>query len=210
MEKDIKTIKKINVNIRDKEPYKTRIETFRNKLETTMPFWTKDAIDSFSGPYAAEDKKFLESMMTDRKASYGSVNEKLMKQTARTNERNVRFLKRLDQEKIMAEQRFGTAELSDDDSNENQSLAVHQPVSVPSDGASSSASTSEESPSKRRRSERVLLDLPQKWYNDPTLVAIAVRGKMSSTYLNAYLNRMAGVSCYLFHQNILLFYSFIE
>ena len=147
--------------LRDSDHYKTQIENFRNKLENqTMPFWTKTAMSSFSGPNAEADKKILESMMSYRVASYGSKDVKLRKQMVRKENKQTCHSELQEHENIATSSRFETAQLADSSDEEN--IVVPNTASAPtSDGASTSAS-SESTRRKRKRSDDAVLTLPAK------------------------------------------------
>ena len=67
---EMKNILKIDHQHRDTAKNKEKIEDFKEKLSKTMKFWPGKALEKMTNE---EDRKFLESMMTDRVATMGSV-----------------------------------------------------------------------------------------------------------------------------------------
>ena len=67
---EMKNLLKIDHQHRETEKNKTKFNDFKQKLEKTMKFWPRDALERIK---TEEDKKFLHSMMTDRVANMGRV-----------------------------------------------------------------------------------------------------------------------------------------
>lgn len=76
LHKKMTSLQKINIASREKDINATRINSFKYELNTTMKFWPNDTLEKISNE---EDRLFLKSMMSDRKASMGPVDNILSK-----------------------------------------------------------------------------------------------------------------------------------
>ena len=71
---DMKNIIKIQPRNRTSGKQNERLEEFRRRLQTTMKFWPRNAMEKIDNE---EDKKFLLSMINDRKATMAGIDKKL-------------------------------------------------------------------------------------------------------------------------------------
>lgn len=95
--KEMKGLIKINRDSRDKGKNKVRIDSFKDKLGTTMKFWPRDALTRISNE---EDKLFLLSMMGDREACMAEEDKVLSSREKRFAERRHAEEQRRGKEKV--------------------------------------------------------------------------------------------------------------
>ena len=101
---EMKAILKTNKKKRDTEFFKNKVEIFKSKLSMTMKFWPRDVFEKMSND---EDKLFLESMMSDRIATMGSVDAKLSLSEKKIAQRKLEEQKRENKEKIRQMEQMG-------------------------------------------------------------------------------------------------------
>ena len=71
---DMRSLMKIDHSQRATETKQKKINDFKERLKKTLKLWPRNALDRMKNE---EDKKFLQSMMTDRVASMGQVDKVL-------------------------------------------------------------------------------------------------------------------------------------
>lgn len=98
---NFKGIQKINIKRRNTGKPKERIENFKINLEMTMPLWDPNSLNMITNE---EDKKFLISMQTDRKASMAGIDKKLSKTEQKVENRKFAELRRIENEKKRMEE----------------------------------------------------------------------------------------------------------
>ena len=112
----MKKIIKIQPKDRTSGKPKERVDEFKSRLQTTMKFWPRNAMENICNE---EDKKFLQSMMTDRLATMSAIDVKLSETERKVKERKELELKRI---AIQKESKMDTscsnATLSDSDDEE--------------------------------------------------------------------------------------------
>ena len=93
---DFQALLKISVNKRDK-PGKQhdKITEFRNNINKTMKFWPRDALSRISND---EDRNFLLSMMSDRKATMDGIDKSLFQKEQRIEKRHQEEQRRREKE----------------------------------------------------------------------------------------------------------------
>ena len=89
-------ILKISVRYRSTGKPKERIDEFKKQLDTTFKFWPRNVMAKLSN---AEDKLFLQSMLTDRKAFMGGVDKTLAVAEKKVMKRKAEELKRIEKKK---------------------------------------------------------------------------------------------------------------
>ena len=121
---DMKIIK-IQPKDRTSGKPKQRVDEFKSRLQTTMKFWPRNAMENICNE---EDKKFLQSMMTDRLATMSGIDVKLSETERKVKERKEKELKRI---AIQKESKMDTscsnATLSDSD-DEEEAKEVPDPL----------------------------------------------------------------------------------
>ena len=122
---DMKKIIKIQPKGRTSGKPKERVDEFKSWLQTTMKFWPRNAMENICNE---EDKKFLQSMMTDRLAAMSGIDVKSSETERKVKERKEQELKRI---AIQKESKMDTscsnATLSDSD-DEEEAKEVPDPL----------------------------------------------------------------------------------
>lgn len=93
--KEMYDLMRIPKHRRNTNTSQKRIQKFQSKLDKTMPLWTSDALQKI---VIKEDREFLVSMMTDRKAVMAGVDSKLAATEKKVAERRDAQLKRVHSE----------------------------------------------------------------------------------------------------------------
>ena len=185
---EFKGLLKLNRNRRHRENKK--LAEFQEKLEKTMPFWPKEVVEvmakSRRGKSDIEkqaidnDIKFLESMMTDRVASYGNID--IIATQKEDNRRKRRFDELIRSEGKLEESediRLYEDDHIDQDSNESSNEQEHDDDQVvPSVVASTR-------PHRRHVKRGTPVFVPHDILRNRDVVATAVRNKISPTALSA-------------------------
>ena len=152
-----------------------KIKLFKEKLTQTMKFWPKDV---FSRVKNDEDREFLESMMTDRKASMGGIDKILAGQKRRREQRDIQKNQRKEKEEHERAERFAVASASHETENETEALLEEtefesnfEPVAKRSH--------------KRSKKTGDCIHVPPDILKSEKLVSTAVRNNISPTALAA-------------------------
>ena len=93
LHKDLADVKKIQVKDRNNPVPKKRIEAYKNALQKTFKVWPRNALEKIE---KEEDRKFLISMNTDRKASMLGTDESLSKSELKDEKRRDEEMRRID------------------------------------------------------------------------------------------------------------------
>ena len=153
------------------QPSIDKIENFKIQIKQTMKLWTVDALEKISNK---EDKAFLESMKTDRKATMTGVDLKLTTTEAKVAKRKEAELKRQNSEEMRKKQCCSTT-LEDDsgediDDNDDR---THKPFVI------------DERKHRRTVKTGQTLFVPHNILQAPLVVSTAARNKISPTSLSA-------------------------
>lgn len=180
----------------ERESKRDKVIEFRLFMaSTTMPFWAKDAMQSFSGPNAEEDREFLRSMMTDRLASYGGIDRNFIRSAQKKAEREKK--RREYEERVLqntAETGLTVTTFSGDESDDGE-LSIQAGSSGVLQVPSSSTSTPRNAAAPRKRKpEFITITLPKDFLQDSSLVSTAVRCNMSPSQQLSYLLALFNVS----------------
>lgn len=169
----MRSLMKIREVKRDMPKEKARILEFKDKLEKTMKFWPRNAMERIT---LEEDRQFLLSMINDREASMGTVDGVLSKSERKITERRNREAMQQKKEEMRVADSPVLATLvdfADDQDQENE---------TPS---SSTDSYQLETQKGHKRIKKV--GTPGYWTHDvlkhPAVVESAVRNKISTTAL---------------------------
>ena len=166
---EMRSLMKISPARRDLPKEKSRIDDFKNKLNTTMKFWPRDAMSRIT---IQEDKDFLTSMMSDRKATMGTVDIVLANSKQKIRDR---------QEKENARKRKEESRVA------NLLVSPVTPTEA-EDDESETPSTSYELETPRRHKRVKKVGTPSFWSPDvlkhPAIVESVVRNRISSTALS--------------------------
>lgn len=129
---EFKKLLKINVCER-KTPGKQleKIMTFKNQMHETMKLWPRDALSRIKNE---EDRAFLMSMQSDRKATMSGVDKNLAEMEQRREKRELEEENRRKRESNESQDRFATVsadshstEESDEDEDENHDIEIAKP-----------------------------------------------------------------------------------
>ena len=171
----LKSLMKINVRSRETHYKKTEIFEFKMKLETTMKFWPRNALEVMTNE---TDKLFLRSMLGDLKASMGARNDITSSTEAKIARRKKAEKRRQEKEK-MGKDACLVAEFLD-------AFNGHEVGGDYYDNDALEANMN--SPTLERSHKRVVnTGTPGFWPNDilksPVILASAVRNKITPTAL---------------------------
>jgi len=174
---DMRSIMKIDHSQRSTETKQKRINDFKERLEKTSKLWPRNALDRMK---IEKDKKFLQSMMTDRVASMGQVDKVLSTTEDKVAKRKEAELVRLEMEKkrIDRERKVSSESLF----IEGESSGVNYD-SDPGD----LTPTVDMAPPKRSHKRTVVTGTSGFWtphiLKSPAVVATAVRNNVTPTAL---------------------------
>ena len=171
---DMKKIIKIQPKDWTSGKPKERVDEFKSRLQTTMKFWPRNAMENICNE---EDKKFLQSMMTDRLATMFGIDVKLSETERKVKERKEQELKRI---AIQKESKMDTscsnATLSDSD-DEEEAKEVPDPLY-------SCAKKSH----KRCVKTGVTVFIPPNILKSPKVVQSLVRNNISSSAISSVMH----------------------
>ena len=163
-------VMKISKRERNLDVPSKHIQNFKDKLKKTMKLWPSDAMQKISND---EDKKFLHSMMTDRVATMGGVDEKLTATEKKVAKRKEAQLKREiseeDRKKQSTSRTIEHTSESEEDLEDNDLLPVYDVNKR----------------QHRRTKTGQNLFIPHDILKSPLVVAVAARNKISPTSLAA-------------------------
>lgn len=172
---EMKSIIKIDHARRETETNKQKINSFKEKLKTTMKFWPRNSLEKIK---IEEDKQFLISMMTDRKATMGSIDTKL-----KSKKKNIWKRKEAEQSRVDKEQsrQIEPVEYLSGQSSESGELSSDDVV--------------QETQAPPRSRKRVMkcgtsVFIPHDLLKYPAVVETAVRNKILPTALTCLLNSL--------------------
>ena len=134
--KEFQVFQKISVSLRNAKGKKTdNLNSFKEKLKTTMPFWPRNV---FTLIKIDEDRKFLESMMNDRSATFGARDVKLKKVIEKRCQRKEEEEKQKDQERKrhcpvaedvhILESHHNDIDNGDNDDNQSMTVSTESPT----------------------------------------------------------------------------------
>ena len=171
----MKKIIKIQPKDRTSGKPKERVDEFKSRLQITMKFWPRNAMENICNE---EDKKFLQSMMTDRLATMSGIDVKLSETERQVKERKEQELKRI---AIQKESKMDTscsnATLSDSDDDEEEAKEVPDPLY-------SCAKSSH----KRCVKSGVTVFIPPNILKSPKVVQSLVRNNISSSAISSVMH----------------------
>jgi hypothetical protein len=154
------------------------IKEFKEKHEMTMKFWPRNALDIMT---IEEDKLFLRSMMSDRKASMGGIDKPLSitekKVALRQKLEEKRYQKEREQQKKQSE---SLVDLVSDDTDDDNS-SEYEPDDVRESGRRSH---------HRTKKTGTDVHIPFDILHSEELVSTAVRNKISPTVLSATVHSL--------------------
>ena len=108
--KVFESVLKIPIESRSSEKSKERIEEFKQQLNASFKFWPRNALMKITNE---EDKLFLKSMMSDRKACMAGADKKLANTEKKVRKRKVQELQRKEQCQIAETSGSMTCQLED-------------------------------------------------------------------------------------------------
>ena len=167
---NMKKILKIQPKCRTSGTGKEQVDSFKRQLETTMKFWPRDVMERIK---TEDDKMFLLSMMTDRKASMAGIDKKSSETEAKIRKRAEQELKRIEieKERKMKDSCLSTSVIDTDEEEE----AIDDPVPLYTCAGRSH---------KRRVKTGVTVFIPPNILKAPTVVQSLVRNKISSAAIS--------------------------
>ena len=164
------TLLKYNFKERSQENYQTKVKEFKAKLDSTMKFWPRNVFQKITNE---EDRAFLHSMMTDRIATMGSVDQALS-----TTEKKVRLRKEQEEYRISREtvRKLGESSKIMDTEDDNAEINVAEEDSV----------VYKPDPSHKRKLKTGTVGFwPCDILKSPEVVQTAMRNHISPTVLTA-------------------------
>ena len=176
---EMKELQKINVAERKKDKnskQQQRIVVFKEKLEKTMKFWPRDALDRIP---IEEDRQFLISMMGHRGAAMAGTDELLHSTEQKVHQRKESEEERLRKEQVRQETVAAAAQ------------ALAQALAQVPHAENEEIREDEPEPTTPVRSHKrvVKTGSPAFWPHDvmrhPAVVETATRNKVSGTTLSA-------------------------
>ena len=184
MARDILKLQKQYQEMNKKNKDATResddVTKFKNKLEQTMPFWTKVTAAQVKEP---EDRAYLESMQTDRKCTMAGVDKKDEKAQKKRSDRMAAERKLIEQEQQRLEASRSTSTTSDEEELiESVDADVEMEEVVPDKGDQRSH--------KRVVKSGETLFIPHNILSSPAMISVADRNKVSHTALASIVNTL--------------------
>ena len=177
----MRSILKINHNRREGESFKQKLSSFKDTLESTMKFWPRSAMNTMTNE---EDKAFLQSMMSDRVATMGSVDGDLSATEKKVMRRNLEQEARenLEKSRVQDEQVAGRS------ASELHRLIGDEEESEAEQEGNEDTYTEGQTPRRKHRRE-LKTGTSAFWAHDilksPVVVETAVRNHVSPTVLSA-------------------------
>ena len=181
---EMKSLLKIDHAHRQDKTNVEKFSSFKDKLNRTMKFWPRNVLEKITNE---EDKEFLVSMMTDRKATMGSVDSVLHSTEKKRLERKKAEEMRVEKEEMRKQTvKAACSSFCGDDSEESEEID-HQQMDktfVP-----------EPHDTPQRSHKRVVkTGTPAFWPHDilrsPEVVETAVRNKITPTQLASLTHSM--------------------
>ena len=165
---------KITVNVRENGKNKTKILNFKDKLETTMKFWPRNALERI---HNEEDRQFLISMMGDREACMGvedtllsSTEKKVAERIQAEEKRKKKEELRIEENEMSSPVPGASADFEEKVNDEDQDYLSITPLT------------------SRSHKRVVKVGMPGYWDHDvlkhPAVVESAVRNKLTPTALS--------------------------
>ena len=117
LHKQLTDMSKIPKEKREKPAQKQKIEEFKQYLEKTFKVWPRDAFDRIDNE---EDRQFLQSMATDRKASMVGTDESLSKIEQKRHQRKMEEERRQQKHSNLSSSKLIELESSQDEESEEE------------------------------------------------------------------------------------------
>ena len=207
MAEDVENIHSEYVKV-NKRKNPSRIGEFRKKLNKTMPFWTKTTINnmksSFQSPSTSQaDKKklktdieFLNSMMTDRVATYASKDVPNAIREMKRHDRQVEEEKRKMKEVARMQQVSSPTPLVDTGSGgEAEDTGSEIGSDTDNDANSMFTTPPTKKPHKRTVKSGTTITLCHDFMKSPSVVSALVRNKVMPTAAGAIFSALIEDNC---------------
>uniref|UniRef100_UPI00358EEBE8 uncharacterized protein n=1 Tax=Myxine glutinosa TaxID=7769 RepID=UPI00358EEBE8 len=125
---DNNKLRQIPVSRRESPSTLAKLQTMNERLDKTFGVWTKDAMTNIKNE---EDRVFLESMKSDRVASFGGVDKKKVDKDHRKEKRLLAEASRRERHESSSVQEMTISSVCSDDSDSADSLEETEEEAIP-------------------------------------------------------------------------------